>query len=100
MRSFLTEFSGEQHPTKVREEGVEWAPSAPDSTIYRKSEWWTRFDNNESVKESRFLETDPARTDKWDAEHRDLDVGEREGSNTHGQNWKESWTVNTVTGER
>ena len=84
VRTFLTEFDGTQETNKVREEGAEtsWQEASP--TVFKTSHWWTRFDNNESLKESRYTETDPAKVPKWLEEEKVMDRGEREGSNSFG----------------
>lgn len=84
VRTFLTQFDGTQEPNKVREEGQEVTWTEPESSIFKSSHWWTRFDNNESVKESRYTETDPALVPKWLEEEKIMDRGEREGSNSFG----------------
>ena len=57
-RAFMTEFDGQQDCGKVFEKGAEVAWTAPSSSEYRKSNWWTRFHDQESVKETTFVETD------------------------------------------
>ena len=78
-RTFMTEFNGTQDCGKVFERGCEASWTEPASTVYRKSHWWTRFSDSESVKETLFVETDATRHSEKMS--RGEESGEREGSN-------------------
>lgn len=94
VRSFLTQFDGSQYSNKVKEEGVEHQWQKPGSTVVKTGIWTSSF-------YGKFLSTKIItyrETDKSKPQDPDTKSGEREGTNEHGQYWKEDWTSNERIG--